>query len=350
MIRRPPRSTLFPYTTLFRSDVLHEGGDAGERRAELLRFAREREHLHARTALRVRKVAHEAIARELEPLDERGRDVGCRVAQVGAGAPRTLTLRLLPAAGAGAPPRIEPDGHGAEPEERDRRLAVMDERLLGLAREPCGPRPARERPPHPAVEPAERCAQLPLRYRNEQHLPPDGRGPAPPHAYLGHAHSVERSLSEEEDGGAGSRVGEHALDQTEPGREGEHEQDEPAPHHRHHALDPLLARLRLLHVPRHRGAARGAASARLADERRPAGGAGDPETQRHTRTLAHPAAPKNDEQQGPGPTAPHDRRPGRSRALVAAHPAQLLALGGPQPDHPPAPTLPRPLPPEMGPA
>src|SRR5687768_18071689 len=25
MIRRPPRSTLFPYTTLFRSDSLHEG-------------------------------------------------------------------------------------------------------------------------------------------------------------------------------------------------------------------------------------------------------------------------------------------------------------------------------------
>src|SRR3712207_9072223 len=24
MIRRPPRSTLFPYTTLFRSDVVHE--------------------------------------------------------------------------------------------------------------------------------------------------------------------------------------------------------------------------------------------------------------------------------------------------------------------------------------
>src|SRR5439155_1217140 len=119
---------------------------------------------------------------ELEPLDERGRDLGRRVAQVGAGAPRTLALRLLPAAGAGAPPRIEPDGHGAEPEERDRRLAVMDERLLGLAREPCGPRPARERPPHPAVEPAERCAQLPLRYRNEQHLPPDGLGPAPPQA------------------------------------------------------------------------------------------------------------------------------------------------------------------------
>src|SRR5256885_5026743 len=31
MIRRPPRSTLFPYTTLFRSD-LQIGIDAGERR------------------------------------------------------------------------------------------------------------------------------------------------------------------------------------------------------------------------------------------------------------------------------------------------------------------------------
>src|SRR5690606_40125319 len=31
MIRRPPRSTLFPYTTLFRSDRVHEG--LGTRRA-----------------------------------------------------------------------------------------------------------------------------------------------------------------------------------------------------------------------------------------------------------------------------------------------------------------------------
>src|SRR5256885_5221663 len=31
MIRRPPRSTLFPYTTLFRSDQRHDGPDrAGE--------------------------------------------------------------------------------------------------------------------------------------------------------------------------------------------------------------------------------------------------------------------------------------------------------------------------------
>src|SRR3712207_7109773 len=29
MIRRPPRSTLFPYTTLFRSRLIHPAGDAG---------------------------------------------------------------------------------------------------------------------------------------------------------------------------------------------------------------------------------------------------------------------------------------------------------------------------------
>src|SRR5947209_16013404 len=29
MIRRPPRSTLFPYTTLFRSDLRRDGGRAG---------------------------------------------------------------------------------------------------------------------------------------------------------------------------------------------------------------------------------------------------------------------------------------------------------------------------------
>src|SRR3989441_2568549 len=33
MIRRPPRSTLFPYTTLFRSDRPHERGRRLDRRA-----------------------------------------------------------------------------------------------------------------------------------------------------------------------------------------------------------------------------------------------------------------------------------------------------------------------------
>src|SRR3989441_6613581 len=35
MIRRPPRSTLFPYTTLFRSDVLAAQRLDGERRVDL---------------------------------------------------------------------------------------------------------------------------------------------------------------------------------------------------------------------------------------------------------------------------------------------------------------------------
>src|SRR5207249_3661756 len=90
-----------------------------------------------------------------------------RMSRASAATPRALALRFLSRAGTGAPPRIEPDGHGAEPEERDRRLAVMDERLLGLAPEPCGPRPARERHPHPAVELPERCPHPPLRYGNK---------------------------------------------------------------------------------------------------------------------------------------------------------------------------------------
>src|SRR5256885_10908351 len=37
MIRRPPRSTLFPYTTLFRSDAGHQPGGAGADGVLLLR-------------------------------------------------------------------------------------------------------------------------------------------------------------------------------------------------------------------------------------------------------------------------------------------------------------------------
>src|SRR2546429_5398391 len=41
MIRRPPRSTLFPYTTLFRSPERHGGGSAGQ-----LRHHQHRGRLH----------------------------------------------------------------------------------------------------------------------------------------------------------------------------------------------------------------------------------------------------------------------------------------------------------------
>src|SRR2546430_11846022 len=64
MIRRPPRSTLFPYTTLFRSDILHvfahvagfgERGGIGDRKGHIEnprqssrqeRFARARSEEH----------------------------------------------------------------------------------------------------------------------------------------------------------------------------------------------------------------------------------------------------------------------------------------------------------------
>src|SRR3712207_8166773 len=36
MIRRPPRSTLFPYTTLFRSDTSHESNDSSARRVAVM--------------------------------------------------------------------------------------------------------------------------------------------------------------------------------------------------------------------------------------------------------------------------------------------------------------------------
>src|SRR2546430_8353427 len=36
MIRRPPRSTLFPYTTLFRSHVVAGQPDVGHRREEMM--------------------------------------------------------------------------------------------------------------------------------------------------------------------------------------------------------------------------------------------------------------------------------------------------------------------------
>src|SRR5690242_21125932 len=47
MLRRPPRSTLFPYTTLFRSAVHRAYQSAGSRRRDRLGHHAERRHLHA---------------------------------------------------------------------------------------------------------------------------------------------------------------------------------------------------------------------------------------------------------------------------------------------------------------
>src|SRR2546427_5950135 len=58
MIRRPPRSTLFPYTTLFRSESVSRI-PAGEREDSLVRSARDR-------ALAAKTRAHEAGATPAE--------------------------------------------------------------------------------------------------------------------------------------------------------------------------------------------------------------------------------------------------------------------------------------------
>src|SRR2546423_7967659 len=52
MIRRPPRSTLFPYTTLFRSPVRHQ-------LLHLLRFAKGHHHLGKRRSKPFHHVAQE---------------------------------------------------------------------------------------------------------------------------------------------------------------------------------------------------------------------------------------------------------------------------------------------------
>src|SRR3712207_8638442 len=78
MIRRPPRSTLFPYTTLFRSCVLRLKRDPGGSRGRELRLiaaAHERRHAtrhsragshHARHPLGVRLPRSEEHTSELQ--------------------------------------------------------------------------------------------------------------------------------------------------------------------------------------------------------------------------------------------------------------------------------------------
>src|SRR3712207_8852924 len=68
MIRRPPRSTLFPYTTLFRSDVEErEGGDPAEQQAARVR------HLLLPRAPHVAVEAVDGDDEEQDAVDDAGR-------------------------------------------------------------------------------------------------------------------------------------------------------------------------------------------------------------------------------------------------------------------------------------
>src|SRR2546430_12834734 len=62
MIRRPPRSTLFPYTTLFRSQAIHASVAAREFHVGDRRIS-EAEHLHDVRARRLRRPRQERIGR-----------------------------------------------------------------------------------------------------------------------------------------------------------------------------------------------------------------------------------------------------------------------------------------------
>src|SRR3712207_7989341 len=75
MIRRPPRSTLFPYTTLFRSEVADAAEEEGGARRlprgavvlgeELHLVAR---HVHPHRALRLARLARQAEVERLQHL------------------------------------------------------------------------------------------------------------------------------------------------------------------------------------------------------------------------------------------------------------------------------------------
>src|SRR5260370_21627671 len=68
MIRRPPRSTLFPYTTLFRSEGHRAFVD--HRRAACARIAQRGYQVHIRIAIRRRGVGHTHRSRSEEHTSE----------------------------------------------------------------------------------------------------------------------------------------------------------------------------------------------------------------------------------------------------------------------------------------
>src|SRR3989442_10008645 len=67
MIRRPPRSTLFPYTTLFRSPLLRGQGRLGEGHLEV---GGEQQRVVAEAAAAARSREDAALARGLDRSEE----------------------------------------------------------------------------------------------------------------------------------------------------------------------------------------------------------------------------------------------------------------------------------------
>src|SRR3712207_7554624 len=74
MIRRPPRSTLFPYTTLFRSDVAAARQALQRAEAELTRVSRGSDASAVATAERERVVAQAAMEKAQADLERLTRE------------------------------------------------------------------------------------------------------------------------------------------------------------------------------------------------------------------------------------------------------------------------------------
>src|SRR3989449_3735671 len=119
MIRRPPRSTLFPYTTLFRSWVRQEGERIDRYDERLVQeFLKAPRALHRRgSSLEVR-------------LERATRDAG----DIGEGAERPLSLFAQTAKGVRVEPHVQPSGRGIE-EGRDALLQEFAERPPGEDRD-----------------------------------------------------------------------------------------------------------------------------------------------------------------------------------------------------------------------
>src|SRR3989442_4147796 len=87
MIRRPPRSTLFPYTTLFRSPLLRGQGRLGEGHLEV---GGEEQRVVAEAAAAARSREDAALARGLDELR-----LGQRPLEVGVDAAKARATPLV---------------------------------------------------------------------------------------------------------------------------------------------------------------------------------------------------------------------------------------------------------------
>src|SRR4051794_41412172 len=96
MIRRPPRSTLFPYTTLFRSDRIDDGRLPYAEIAR--RIGREAERLGAArpSYQRVRQLVHASRERRARRRPEVVGDVGSEKHTSELQSPVHIVCRLLP--------------------------------------------------------------------------------------------------------------------------------------------------------------------------------------------------------------------------------------------------------------